>query len=64
MGQSPGGLPLDMIFWPIRMLGAQMTQKHASRAGVHRAGDGETLGTGFGSDDLGHLIVHYLNMSH
>lgn len=61
MRQPPDRLLLDALFIPISVLGAQVAHKHVPSTGLHPTGDSQALGPGLGADDLGHIVIHYLD---
>jgi len=61
MRQSPGNFMVKALLIPIGMFSLQVAQKHAPGAGIHLAGNTESLGPRLGADDLRHLIIHHLD---
>jgi hypothetical protein len=61
MRKSPSGRKKDALLIPIGVLGSQMAQEHAPGAGIHRAGDPQSLGAGFGANDSRHFVIHYFD---
>ena len=60
MRQSPGRLMTDALVIPVGVLAAEVAENHLPGAGVHGAGNTETL-SGLGSKGLDHRVIHDLN---
>src|SRR6185295_16022454 len=62
MRESPGGLLLDALLVPVRMLRGEMTGDHAPRGAEHIAGDLQALGPGHGAEYGRHFLVQDLDI--
>src|SRR5580658_751652 len=61
MRQPPGCLSHNVAFIPVRVLGAQVVEKHRSSPGIHVAGHAEPRGPTHSANDERHIVAHRLN---
>jgi hypothetical protein len=62
MGDPPRNFLLKALRIPVRVLGGEVTGDHGSGGAEEIARDLQALGTGHGTEDLRHVVVHHLDI--